>query len=196
LSRREHASDAAGNARLLTVLPAPYSLNVIVLFSTITVLNLLCLVAAAVLGYAGLHSAGASQWHQLFGIFTAIVCCGVHCIVMTYFMATGKWIGHAISVKNLDSSLAAPARSFKAQAYPAALVALLSVFVTAVAGAATASYQIQPALHHWLALSTWAINAVAAVFEYRAIRRNGLLIDRLLARINEPNQKIGASAKG
>jgi len=156
----------------------------IVLFSILTAFNLICLIAAAALGYSGLRSTATSQWHQLFGILSTIVSCAVHCVVMTYFMATSKWVQHAITVKHLDASLAVPTRSFKAQAYPAALAALLTVFITAFAGAATASYETKPTLHHVLALITWAINAIAAVFEYRAIQRNGRLIDGILSTIN------------
>lgn len=156
----------------------------VLLFSVITTLNLICLIIAALLGYAGMTNPATSQWHQLFAIFAAIVSTGVHCVVLTYFMATSKWVQHAISVKNLDAAMAAPTRSFKAQAYPAALSAVVFVFMTAFAGAATASYQIRPTTHHVLALATLAINLIAAYFELRAIQRNGHLIDGILAKIN------------
>ena len=162
----------------------------IVLFSSITILNLLCLIAATALGYAGIRSAATSQWHQLFAIFAAIVACGVHCIVMTYFMATSKWVQHAITVKHLDAKLAESTRSFKAQAYPAALLAIFMVLISSFAGAATAGYEMRPTIHHALALATLLVNLLAAIFEYRAIARNGLLIDGILARIGpQPDQQ-------
>ena len=67
------------------------------LFLGITAVNLLCLGVAAFTGYT--HS----QYHILAGALAAIVSCGVHCIVITYFMATSKWIQHAVSVKHLDA---------------------------------------------------------------------------------------------
>jgi hypothetical protein len=154
------------------------------LFLGITALNLLCLTAAAALGYAGIYHPHLKQYHQLLGVVAAITCCGVHCIVFTYFMATAKWVQHAITVKQLDPALAAPTRSFKAQAFPAALSSIATVFLTAFVGAATLSYEFRGLWHHALALLALAVNLTAAFIEYRAILRNGALIDGLLSRIS------------
>jgi hypothetical protein len=111
----------------------------------------------------------------------------VHCVVFTYFIATAKWVQHAVSVKQLDPSIAAPTRSFKAQAFPAALGAMAIVFVTAVTGAATFSgYVRSTALHHGLAVASLVVNALVALVELRAIARNGRLIDGILARVTAP----------
>jgi hypothetical protein len=152
------------------------------LFLALTAFNLVCLALTTALGYrVGGTAAGA--WHQLFGAVAALVCCGVHCVVFTYFIATAKWVRHAIDVKRLDPALAAPTHSFKMQAFPAALLAMATVFVAAVSGAATLSYELRPTTHHvlsWLALIT---NGAVAFVEYRAIRRNGQLVDRVLETI-------------
>jgi ABC-type polysaccharide/polyol phosphate export permease len=108
----------------------------------------------------------------------------VHCIVFTYFIATAKWIQHAVTVKQLDPELMAPTRSFKAQAFPAALSAMAIVCLTAFVGAATFSYALRPIYHHVMALLCLALNLVVAAIEYRAIARNAALIDRILATIN------------
>ena len=73
----------------------------IVLFLGLTLANFACLITVAILGYAG----GATSWHRLAGALAAMVCCGVHCVVFTYFIATGKWIEHAILVKGLDPKI-------------------------------------------------------------------------------------------
>jgi hypothetical protein len=157
------------------------------LFLGLTLVNLLALAAAAALGYAARagHAAGSS--HVLAGALAALVGCGVHCVVFTYFAATAKWVQHAIAVKHLDPLLARPTRSFKAQAFPAALLAMASTFAAAVAGAGADNFRGDwPAWHHVLAVATFAVNILAAVVEYRAIARNGRLIDDVLARINAP----------
>jgi hypothetical protein len=154
------------------------------LFLGITLVNLLCLGVTTALGYG--VSRGHADWatyHQLAGALSTIVCCAVHCIVFTYFIATAKWVQHAVHVKGLDAELIAPTRSFKAQAFPAALLAMTIVFVAAVLGAATFSYRVRPVFHHVLALIALAVNLCAAYVEYRAIVRNGALIDRVLASI-------------
>jgi hypothetical protein len=155
---------------------------VIPLFLGLTIFNLLCLSIAATLGYAVMlwGAARFGAWHQLAGSLAAIACCAVHCTVFSYFVATAKWVQHAIEVKRLDSSLAAPTRSFRAQAFPAALLAMAIVFVTAVLGVARLSYGISPVWHHALALLSLATNVAVSLIEYRAIFRNGRLIDSIL----------------
>ena len=155
------------------------------LFIGLTVFNLLMLGVTTGLGYV-VHRDPLrfSPYHQLAGVLATIACVAVHCVVFTYFIATAKWVQHAVSVKHLDPALAAPTRSFKAQAFPAALLAMAVVFVTAVTGAATFSgYFRSTTVHHTLAVTSLVINALVAVVELRAIARNGRLIDEILARV-------------
>ena len=149
------------------------------LFLVITGFNLLCLLLTAVIGYR-YGGSELTQWHPLAGIAATMVAVGVHCIVFTYFIATAKWVQHAVTVRKLEPSLAHPTRSFKMQAFPAALLAMISVFGTAILGAARVNYDISPAWHHVGAWVAVAINALVAVVEYRAIVRNGRLVDTVL----------------
>jgi hypothetical protein len=155
------------------------------LFLSFTLFNLLLLGETTALGYGVMLGRGWGNFHQLCGALATLVCCAVHCVVFTYFIATSKWIQHAVTVKRLDESLTTPTRSFKAQAFPAALLAMTIVFITAVVGAATFSYGIRPIVHHSLAIASLAANIVCALIELRAIRRNGELIDRILQLIND-----------
>jgi hypothetical protein len=154
------------------------------LFLALTSFNLLCLAITCALGYGVSFGYPWASWHQLAGVIATIICCAVHCVVLTYFIATSKWVLHAITVKRLDPTRSAPTRSFKAQAFPAALCAMAVVFITAVLGAATFSYRIHPIYHHLLAIVALLTNVISARIEYRAIQRNGLLIDGILAEIN------------
>jgi hypothetical protein len=150
------------------------------LFIGLTAANLLGLLIAVALGYSP-NLRG--PWHQLAGTLATLLCVAAHCIVFTYFIATAKWVQHAVSVKHLDPTLTAPTRSFKLQALPAALLAMITVFLAAVIGAATVGYDLAPMWHHALAWVALATNLIAAVAEYRAIRRNGALIDHILETI-------------
>jgi hypothetical protein len=165
------------------------------LFLGLTCANLLALTLALILGY--FVKSDPTSWgtyHQLAGVLAAMTCMAVHCIVFTYFVATAKWAQHAVSVKQLDPALTAPTRSFKAQAFPAALLAMTVVFVTAVAGAATFSgYFRSPLVHHVLAWVSVGVNVVVAWIEYRAVARNGALIDTILAQIT-PTAAVGAES--
>jgi hypothetical protein len=149
-----------------------------VLFLGLMLANFICLIATAVVGYAGL-----SHWHRLAGALAAIVCCGVHCVVFTYFIATGKWIAHAILVKNLKPAVAEPTRPLRRSAFAAALAVMALAIITAIVGAAVDNQYLSPAWHHVLAMVLLAANLLAAVVEYRSIRDNGVVIDGILARI-------------
>ena len=155
------------------------------LFIGLTLVNLIGLCTAAGLGYAAKAGYPVGSWHVLAGALAALVCCAVHCVVFTYFAATAKWVQHAIAVKHLDPLLAAPTRSFRAQAFPAALLAMACTFVVAFLGAGADNYQgAWSRWHHGFTIATLAVNVVAAVVEFRAVARNGRLIDGILERIN------------
>lgn len=155
----------------------------IALFLGLTAFNLLCLVLCALLGYY-VGGTESGQWHQLAGLAAMLICCGVHCVVFTYFIATAKWVQHAIVVKNLDAALATPTRSFKRQAFPFALLAMGVTFAATLLGAARFSYGISARWHEVLAWFAIATNAGVAAVEYRAIARNAALIDDVLAHIH------------
>ena len=154
------------------------------MFISLSIINLLCLGTAAALGYLSVYRDPWFQpWHTIPGVMATMTCCAVHCIVFTYFIATSKWVQHAISVKRLDPALAAPTRSFRAQAFPAALLAMAIVFAAAVLGAARDNYATPSAWHQSMALVSLGVNAAVSFVEYRAISRNGRLIDEVLESI-------------
>ena len=153
------------------------------LFLALTAFNVLCLLLTAALGYA-FGGSTVTQWHALAGVVATITCCAVHCVVFTYFIATAKWVQHAVTVKQLDPSLVGPTRSFKMQAFPAALLAMVVTFAAALCGAASVSYGVSPGYHHVVAWIAVATNVVVALAEYRAIERNGRLIKGILNQIN------------
>ena len=152
------------------------------LFLGLTLANLIALLTTIGLGYVASNPASNLRgWHTLAGAMSLMLCIGVHCVVFTYFMATAKWVQHAVTVKGLDPSFSTPTRSFKHQALPVALGAILIVFLTAIFGAAVDSGSTSVVGHHLLALAAFGANIGAATAEYAAIRRNGALIDQILS---------------
>ena len=154
------------------------------LFLGLTLVNLLSLLVAGVLGYLATHGHNVRPWHTLAGALATLICVGVHCIVFTYFIATAKWVQHAVAVKQLDATLAQPTRSFRRQAFPAALFAIATVFAAAVLGAARDNAMIARGWHGAISMLAFVANVAVATIEYRAIARNGRLIDSVLAQIN------------
>src|SRR5436305_14155363 len=105
---RAFQSAIRGSTELAEVNPKSGIRNpMIPLFLGLTALNLLCLGTAAALGYAYGGTPRGGQ-HILAGAVATLVCCGVHCVGFTYFVATAKWVRHAIDVPGLVPSLAAP----------------------------------------------------------------------------------------
>jgi hypothetical protein len=150
----------------------------ILLFLGLMLANFIFLIAATVIAYTGV-----GPGHRLIGALAAIVCTAVHCIVFTYFIATAKWIEHAIAVKHLDPAIFQQTRRFKKIAFPAALSAMALAITTAIIGGAVDNHYLSPAWHHVLAMLLLAGNIAAAAVEYRAIRDNGKLIDTILGKI-------------
>jgi hypothetical protein len=150
-----------------------------VLFLGLMLANFVCLIGTAVAGYGGVM-----HWHRVFGALAAMVCCGVHCVVFTYFIATGKWIEQAILVKKLDPGIAAPTRPLRNRAFAAALSVIVVAIATAIVGAAVDNQYLSPAWHHVMAVVLLAGNVGAGVVEYRCIGDNGMIIGGILKRIN------------
>ncbi len=159
------------------------------LFIGLTLVNLLGLAVAGALGYMSRHGYDVRGMHVLAGALSTMLACAMHCIVFTYFIATAKWVRHAVMVKHLDDGLITPTKSFRMQAFPGALIAMASVFVTAVIGAMRDSgfYPLPRIVHHSLAIGAFVINVGVAFLEYRAIARNGRLIDGILDTIQRSN---------
>ena len=152
------------------------------LFIGLTLVNLIGLGTAAALGYAAKAGYAVAPWHMLAGALAALVYCAVHCVVFTYFAATAKWVQHAINVKRLDPQLAAPTRSFKAQALPAALLAMGSTFVAAMLARRGQFSRRMAALAPRFGGELLRNQHDGGAVELRAIRRNGSLIDGVLGR--------------
>ena len=160
------------------------------LFVGLTLVNLLTFAVAGALGYLSVAGTGQNLrgWHMLAGGLAGIVACGVHCFVFTYFVATAKWMQHAVVTKKLDESFIAPTRSFKKQAFPAAMFAIAVSLIATFSGAARDTRMISQTAHHAITAGAFAINILVAIVEYRALARNGLLIDSILAAVGESNQ--------
>jgi hypothetical protein len=168
---------------------------VIPLFLGLTIANLLALAVAAGVGLAAAGGAQMVSLHRLAGSLAALFCVGAHCVILTYFIATGKWIQHALSVKKLDPTLSATTRRPRAQAFAAAIAAVSIVALTAFFGAAVDNGLAPKFWHFLLALTAWVVNLMAAGVEYQAIRRNAAIIDQILA-ASMAAQKPGNEGSG
>ncbi len=75
--------------------------------------------------------------HRLSGMFAALVVLLVNSMSVTYFIGTGRWCREVVDAYGLSGKLVERSRILKRQAFPFAVVGMLSViFIVALGGAA------------------------------------------------------------
>ena len=130
------------------------------LFLGISALNIVMLTTCLRLGYGVSHG---RPWASLPVVRSAgdHRGCGVHCVVFTYFMATAKWVQHAILVKHLDPQLAEPRDRSRRKASPPPC-SRWAAPAWRIYRRRDVRYQLRPIYHHVAALLALCVNCVAA----------------------------------
>ncbi|MBI4397592.1 MAG: hypothetical protein HY586_00525 [Candidatus Omnitrophica bacterium] len=121
--------------------------------------------------------------HFAAGVFTALFTCGVHSIVFTYFIGTGKWIKEEVAKARLKADDWIPqTKKFKMQTSPIALYCIMAIVITAISGATVKSNAA--AFWYWLhksaAYFTLVLNLCAFYIEGKVIRENSRLLENAL----------------
>ena len=143
------------------------------------------LVADFVLGMfaAGEPRGPHAVWHWvhlLFSLLTVVALLGIHSIVYTYFMATGKWAKEVVRVYQLPDWFVAQATRNKKRAFRFIMGSMTAIAVTAWLGAAadTRGATYAP-LHLGVAAFTLAFNFGSFVVEYAGIVAHARLLMEL-----------------
>ncbi len=131
--------------------------------------------------------------HFLTGVAALVFAILVHALVITYFMGTGRWLEETCNAYRLAETWQASSRNLKWRLYPAMVASLLLLILTGAFGGAadpasaagfTGFGSLTAAqVHLSVAIATLAVNAVVNIFEYAALRRNGLLVSDVLAEV-------------
>ena len=139
--------------------------------------------------------------HFLLGVAALVCAVLVHALVITYFMGTGRWLEETCEAYRLVDSWQARSRELKWRLYPAIVASLLLLIVTgAFGGAADPASAVgfqgigpltAPQVHLWVAVVTLLVNAVVNVFEFLALRRNGALVQEVLAEVRRMRLERG-----
>ncbi len=144
--------------------------------------NLLLLAVSFTLGIAGVY-----RYHLVMGIGAGLMCTLAHVAVFTYFMGTAKWLAAATDKLGADPRrFSLPASQNKRRAFPVIMIPILATMLAMFAGAGAdpAAHPLWPIqVHFVLALLAIAVNLAAHLHEYRAIRRQGQLMDEALRTI-------------
>jgi amino acid transporter len=159
------------------------------IFTILLILIAAALVAAVTTGLLswsadGLHNpdSGAYLTHFVVGLFTAVGVLASHCLVITYFLGTGRWVKEVCIAYGLpDERWPRQTRDIKRGNTPYAIVAMLVTIGAAAAGAGR-QVEVWPAsIHATLATATVLVNAWVWSIEYRNMKTNIRILDEVYA---------------
>jgi hypothetical protein len=162
------------------------------IFTTLAVLDAGLLLAAFSLGVANKLGAGLFMVHFWLGLLAAIFNLLVHCAIFTYFLGTGRWVKEVgIAYSLPDEPLPKLTRELKRSTFPPALFGMLITIAAAAAGAAAQVGVWAWQIHLALGILTLLINAWAFMVEYRNVRTNAEVIERVLIEVDRIRAERG-----
>ena len=133
------------------------------------------LIADVVLGFLaageapGPHAVGRAL-HLLFSLATVVILLGIHSIVYTYFVATGKWAKEVVRVYQLPEEFDHQAKQNKRRAFRFIMGSMTTIAVAAWLGAAAHTPGSAYAARHLAAVAlALAVNFGSFVVEYGVI---------------------------
>lgn len=174
--------------------PLPRSEIMARLFIILTILNLLALTGAFVLGCLSKFVDNELFYlsHFNVGLFAAVLTLLVHCIIFTYFLGTGRWVKEVgLAYRLADGGLPKQTRELKRSVFPPALYAMLITIAASAAGMG-AKYQGWPWLVHGsMAVITLAVNVWAARVELQHLRANAAILDAVLSEVDRIRAEHG-----
>ena len=143
----------------------------------------------------GLFAAGEARgphaiWHAihvLFSLLTVVMLLGIHSIVYTYFMATGKWAKEVVRVYQLPEWFVAQATRNKRRAFRFIMGSMSAIAITAWMGAAIDNPrgQAYAPWHLGAAALTIAFNLGSFVVEYGGIVSHARLLMELKSQADQ-----------
>jgi hypothetical protein len=161
------------------------------IFTTLATLNLAALVAAFAAGVVSKLEGGLAQSdtsyyviHFVLGLVAVLASLLVHCLVMTYFLGTGRLIKEVTLAYQLpDERWARPTRDLKRRNTPKAILAMLLAIAVAAAGEGAGHAGWPWELHLGLACAVLAVSVWVFRVEYHNIAFNGRLLDEVIGEV-------------
>ena len=168
------------------------------IFLTLASVSTLLLLTVFVLGLnigdpRILESQPLVSWHLMLALPGLVFATLVHALVLTYFMGTGRWMEDVSKTYQLDDHWRVACQRLKYRVLPWMCFCLLLLLTTIGFGAAA-----DPAsrlgfagwgglsmntLHLLVALTTIGCNFLVNVSEFRALERNGQLVNEVMAKV-------------
>jgi hypothetical protein len=130
--------------------------------------------------------------HFVLGLTTALTTLFVHCLVLTYFLGTGRWLKEVCLAYGMpDEGAPRQTRDIKRRNTPRILLAMTVTVAAAAAGMAAQQRAWPGWIHLLLAVFTIAVNVYVFVVEYGNVRLNGRLLDTVVAEVERIRAERG-----
>jgi hypothetical protein len=164
--------------------------RIFLVFATLTGLALATGVVSGLMSWwqGGLVSAAATDLflaHILLGLLASFAVLGTHCLVLTYFLGTGRLIKEACLAYGFpDDVWPRQTRDIKRGNTPWAILAILVTIGTAAAGMGRYMADWPPWLHATLAALTLLVNCGVWLREYHNLKANLRILDEMFAEVD------------
>ncbi len=161
--------------------------RIFLVFVTLTGLALAAAVASGLASWlgGGLTDPNATDVflsHVLLGLLGSLAVLGTHCLVITYFLGTGRLIKEACLAYGFpDEVWPRQTRDIKRGNTPYAILAMLITIGTTAAGAARQHFDWPAWPHATLAGVTLVVNIIVWAIEYRNMKTNLRILDEVYA---------------
>jgi len=170
--------------------------RIFLFLAALTVLALCITYAVGLLSWSrdGLTNVHDSTYlvHFYLGLYTSIGVLMIHCLVITYFLGTGRWIKEVTLAYDLpDERWARPSRDIKRAHTPRAISAMLLTIATAAAGFGRQLQEWPAWVHLTLACIALLVNAGVFVLRNDRIRANGRMIDEVMETVERMRAEHG-----
>jgi hypothetical protein len=168
------------------------------LFLILAPLNAALLIGALFSGVVSWRQSGSDRnaevylLHFVLGLTTALTTLFVHCLVLTYFLGTGRWVKEVCLAYGLpDENLPGQTRDIKRRNTPRVILAMLLTIAAAASGTA-AQQRVWPGwVHLTLALTTVVVNLHVFFVEYGNMRLNGQILDAVITDVERIRAERG-----
>jgi hypothetical protein len=172
------------------------------IFTSLAVLGNLALLAVFWLGWSiGDDPLSVETRDQMATHFRWALACGpiallVHSVAFTYFMGTGRWIEETSEAYKLGSEFRNQNVRLKYGILPGMMVWFLLLMATGALGAITdptsnAQMAHSKLIHFTLAIATILVNLLVTWAEWRAIAKNGALVDSVMDNVRRIRREKG-----
>src|SRR6516165_2025762 len=168
------------------------------LFLILAPLNAALLIGALFSGVVSWRQSGSDRnaevylLHFVLGLTTALTTLFVHCLVLTYFLGTGRWVKEVCIAYSLpDGNWPKMTRDIKRRNTPRVILAMLITIAGAAAGMA-AQQQAWPGwIHLTLAVTTVALNLHVFWVELGNMQLNGRILDAVTTEVERMRAERG-----